>query len=274
MKNILVSLLLFSFFFFHSSCTRFITPVITGGNNIGYLPRPMYADSVKAKNYVSAEYATSSSSDGHLTFNYGSLKFSRGHTYHKINLGYGVFGFAGQANYSDTTSGGYYNEPPPIPNFKKSFYGGGLRTTIGYQVLSKNGAINFRVINWENAFSLEKGDFANYRKQLYETSYSGNYLDVYVSNLHQMYSTGLSSEIIFKNYLGIDNLEGSIRLFVGYTPNLSKSYRNISSSYGERNISNEIITFSTYLRYHHIFGDLQIGGDQNFGAKFAVGYAF
>ena len=274
MKNILISFLLFAFVLLMAACTRFITPVMTGGNNIGYLPRPIYTDSIKTKNYVAAEYGTSSSSDGHLSFEYGSITFNRGHTYKKINLGYGVFGFAGQANYSDTTSDGYYNEPPPIPNFKKSFYGGGLRTTIGYQIISKNGNVNFRVINWENAFSIEKGDFTNYRKQLYQTNYTGSYLDVYVSNLHQIYSTGLSSEIIWKNYLGVANLEGAIRLFVGYTPNLSRSYRNISNSYGDKTISNEIITFTTYLRYDHIFGNLQIGGDQNFGAKFAVGYSF
>ncbi len=274
MKNILItlsSLLLISF----SSCTRFITPPVTGQNNIGYIPRPFYKDSTTSITNVSLGYDVAQSKDGHLQFEAGVININRGHTYKQFNFGYGLFADLGKAIYNDTLTNKNYPNDPAVKSFRLNFNNLGLRTTIGYQIISDNGKTNFRVINWENAFSVENGSYKDYRDSLFKQNITETGIRVYVSNLSRFYTTGLSSEIIKNNAFGTADLQVSLRLFIGGTFNLGNSFRNITDrNLSDAYFSRACITASYYLKYKRMMGSLQIGNDVNFGSKIALGYTF
>lgn len=273
MKNIL-SLFLGIILLWLCSCTRYITPPSTGPTNIGYIPRPMFNDSVSSKIYAAAGYSTNTSKDGHLNFYMGNLEINRGHTYRNINFGYGLFANLGKAIYRDTTKIDKSSNEYLLPQFKKSFNNIGLRTTIGYQIVSDNERINFRIINWENAISFENGSYSKYRNELYNSSINSSSYNVYVNNLTKLYSTGFSTEIIKNDAFGIKDLKSSIRLYAGGTFNLGKRFKNITNSNSDRKIYGGNTNLSYFLSYKQFYGSIQLGADINLGAKFLLGYTF
>ena len=93
-----------------SSCRTYLSPALPG-NNMGYLPRPMEADSVKSLIHASASFAGASSpGNGMISFELGMLNINRAHTFKGFNIAYGVFGYMGSAentypdNVNDTNS--------------------------------------------------------------------------------------------------------------------------------------------------------------------------
>ncbi|MRX46495.1 hypothetical protein [Pedobacter puniceum] len=252
------------------SCVTYLTPSMTGDNNIGYLPRPFSKDTIKRLNYISAEYSSSSAPSGDLNFNLGMLNISKGHTLKHINFGYGAFVFLGNANYENDSTISKSDSDNPINNFNKFLYGGGLRTTIGFHVTEiKN--LDLRILNWENAFSIEKGDYANYRKEIYRSTLS---YPVYVSNLDKFFTTGLSSEILWNpNFLN-KNLQIGLRLFVGITSGLNKSFINKDTNQTDPDMDYRAVSFNSFIKYKKIFSTLQMGAEHNLGAKIALGYSF
>ncbi len=81
-----------------SSCAIYLAPTMSGGNNIGYLPRPTSADSAKVTTYVSGEISYAEDNSADLIYTLGALNVSRGHNIGQFNFGYGLFGFAGIAD--------------------------------------------------------------------------------------------------------------------------------------------------------------------------------
>lgn len=261
--------LLIVFTIFLTSCTTYFSPVMSGGNNIGYLPRPTFNDSIKTEKYISGEYHYSEDNSGNLQFHIGEINISKGHTYKIYNYGYGAFGYMGVAGFEKPTEN---NSANTIDNFTMFVYGGGITTTIGLQTVSQNGNFNFRFLNWENAFSIERGEFSKFRKELYEITTSSGNGNFYVSNLTNLYTTGLSTECIFiqnnrkKTQIGI-------RLFLGYTPNLTQNFRNLNGTAAYSN-SEPAFIISSYIRNKKSFATLQIGGEINTSLKIGVGHIF
>lgn len=270
MKNILVTL--FSLILF-CSCTRYITPPVTGQNNIGYIPRPFYKDSASSKISVSGGYETATSQDNHLDFYMANINLNRGHSFKNLNFGYGIFANFGKAIYRDTSKSRYYNDPP-IANFNKNLNNIGFRTTLGYQFLSQNKKLNFRAINWESAFSVENGEYLNFRESLYNSKISGSTKEIYVTNQKNFFTTGLSTELLKSDAFGVKDLASSLRFFIGGTFDVRNKYRNISNSTSEITIKGGCVNVSYYLNYRKLFGSIELGTDVNSGAKFLLGYSF
>lgn len=149
-----------------NSCSTSIAPSLAAANNIGYLPRPTLADSNKSKIYISADFANYKDDNNVISINLGSVNISNGYTFNKFNFGYGVFGFAGLANYKNPKP----DRLLPIENFSKSIIGGGIRSTIGLQPSVNDKSFNFRILNWENAISFENGQFYKLRSYLYNNT--------------------------------------------------------------------------------------------------------
>lgn len=271
MRNILISVLVI---LLASSCTRYITPPITGQNNIGYIPRPFYEDSTASKIYISGGYLTTTTGSGHLNVYAWNLNINKGHSLKNFNFGYGIFATAGKAVYKDSITNVNFPNGKTLPNFNKKFKNIGLRTTIGYHINSNNEDTNFRIINWESAISIENGDYADYRAETYKSYIKDSPNSIYVTNQTSFFTTGFSTELLKKDLFGIDDLESSLRLFIGGTFGFRNKYVNIAKSSSEINISGGCVVASYFIKYKRIFTSIELGSDVNFGAKILLGYRF
>ncbi len=252
-----------------SSCSTYIAPALSGGNNIGYLPRPIQSDSVKSSTYISGDFGYFRDESEDIDFKIGSLNISRGHIVNHFNFGYGFFGFVGQANYVKPGDSSY-----GIDSFVKSLYGGGLRITIGLQPLYSDQNFDFRILNWESAFSTENGAFYEYRKELYNGAPipSGDYT-FYVSKQSNLFTTGLSTEGIFNSKWNKKSFRIGYRLFIGYSPWLKQRTKNVSGTASYTKDST-VICFSSFFQYNRFFGNLETSQRYLSGSKFTLGYSF
>ena len=243
-----------------SSChsTSYFLPSAVG-NDIAYLAKPMHSDSIKVKNYISASYAELSLPYGTGELNMGFLNFHRSHTTKNLNIAYGVFGFAGKTYLDDS-----YNTKTAKDFSGKGFLGGGLRSSISFYDIS--GSTEFRMLGWENALSFENGSYADFRKAIK----SENNPDIISSTLTTIYTTGISSEIIFHAKRNQSNQFG-FRLFYGFTPDLKKSLRNDLNPKGH---NGKAIDFSFYFKTRNVFGIYNAGGNKGYTSKLTLGYAF
>lgn len=241
------------------------------------MAKPMLSDEKHTQIYTNGSYAVSSSPGRSVDFEMGILNIHRSHTYKSINLSYGIFGYLGNAKFisskteANPNDGGYPN------NFRKSISGLGLRTSIGYQIASDNGNVNFRLINWENSLSTEAGNYADFRKQIYR---SGIYSDSHVSDKMTLWTTGLSTEIIWHGKKSND-VQHAFRIFAGGTPGLVKSFDgNLNYSvFGTDNTNDRIEgsiarSFSYYLKVKHFSFCYELSADVNWANKLSLGYSF
>ncbi|MES2652649.1 MAG: hypothetical protein V4663_12975 [Bacteroidota bacterium] len=229
------------------------------GNDIAYMAKPMHSDSVKAKNHISASYADLSLPYGTGELNMGFLNFHRSHTTKNLNIAYGAFGFAGKT-YLDHT----YNTKTTRDFKGKTFLGGGLRSSISFYDVS--GSTEFRMLGWENALSFENGSYSDFRKAVK----SANSVDTISSTLTTIYTTGISSEIIFHAKRNLSNQFG-FRLFYGFSPGLRKSLMN---DLKVREHNGAAFDFSFYFKTRNIFGVYSTGGNKGYANKLTLGYAF
>jgi len=248
-----------------SSCKSYLTPAVLG-NNIGYLAKPMLSDDKPTGTYVNGAYAAAISPND-LSIEMGMLTAHRSHTFKSFNLSYGAFGFLGKVKqgYSDAEY-----EEGKLPPFKKSTYGLGLRTSIGYQLVSGNGNTNFRLINWENSYSMEAGDYLNYRKRLFD---KGMYNNLSVSNQKNVWTTGLSTEIIWharKN----KNIQHAFRYFIGFTPGAINSFDNGNSVFkNQYDNTPSSKSLSYFLKIYRVSLSYEYSTNINLGNSISLGYS-
>lgn len=253
------------------SCNTYLRPGIIG-NNVFYTPKPMAIDSVKSRISVNATYGGATSSIiGTVTYETGAIYISRGHTFKDFTFSYGAFGFLGSAYDQSHTSS---TSSRRLKEFRESFSGIGIMTSFGLLSSTSNKEIDFRYINWENSISKEFGNYSKFRNSLYGNT---NFDDLYVSNLTTVWTTGLSSEVVFN--AGVkNNSNHAIKLFIGGAPNLRRSFdhhlRN-NDSYDIDNIEFSKINFqfSYYLKINKFFGMVQSdltspSGSMSFGYTF------
>lgn len=205
--------------FFASSCTRYLFPT-TAGNDVVYKPKPMVADSIKSIVNITGGISGADryADDGSVTLGY--LSINRGHTYKDFNFSYGIFGYHGKVEKTYIPESSINSNYVHLPTFNKSASGLGFHTSIGYQTTSNRGNTDFRIINWENSVTKEFGDYFKYREDLYGDL---TYKNLVVSRNKLLWTTGISSEIIFhprKNKA----IKHAFKLFIGGSPNLERSF--------------------------------------------------
>jgi hypothetical protein len=201
----------------------------------------------------------------------GIINASRGHALKNLNFAYGVFAFFGNANYQDTAALGR-GESRTIESFKKSFYGFGLRSTIGFHYSKKD--FTFRYINWENAFSKELGDYSNYRKYIYDVQRSNGKQTIYVTKQTVLFTTGISSEVIWNNAFDKDNSQFGLRAFLGFTPSLRNTFKQVNNQTTNPIGDKVAINVSAYFKVKRIFANVQLGSEINTSLKAGLGYTF
>lgn len=247
---------------FLASCSTpsYFVPA-TAGNDISYLPKPMESDSVKSKNYVSGSIAGLSLPYGTGDINIGFLNFSRGYTFNNINIGYGAYGFAGSTSYDRN----FYGNENKVEGFVgKGIFGGGLRSSIGYY--DNAGNAEFRILSWENSLSFENGNYSKFRKEVYQL----NDPDIITSGKTTLYTTGISTEIIWHPKKNINN-HYAFRLFYGFTPGLNESFNR---GIFEEKPKGGAFNSSFYFKISKFYGIFETGISRGASAKFSLGYSF
>lgn len=241
-----------------TSLPAFYTPAATS-NHMTYMPKPMASDSVKAKNYVSASFANNSLPYETGDAAMGYLNYNRAHTFKNLNFAYGAFTYFGG------TTRGYDNASRKINDdyYGKGFFGGGLRTSIG--VAQTSGNTEFRILNWENAFVYETGNYSSFRKNL---KAKRDPLSL-VADQTTMFTSGGSTEVIWSGSKNKDRQYG-FRLFLGSTLGLQ---RNIN--YGEEKLTGLASDFSFFVKIKDVYGILSSGSNLgNNSGKITLGYSF
>ncbi|WP_431295249.1 hypothetical protein [Pedobacter sp. P26] len=82
MKNQIIALSSLLFLSALTSCTSLLTPAVLG-NNMGYMPKAMGADTIKTLTTVSASYAGSTSPNTGTNFGLGMANINSSHTFKK-----------------------------------------------------------------------------------------------------------------------------------------------------------------------------------------------
>ncbi|MFD2581714.1 hypothetical protein ACFSR6_04370 [Pedobacter vanadiisoli] len=269
MKIKIIALSSLLFFTTFTSCTSYLTPAILG-NNMGYMPKAMVADSVKTLMHVSASYASSISPSAGTNFSIGMANVNRSNTFEKWNISYGIFGYAGRA------SGGDIDNSPKnlknyLPPFRKSVGGAGLRLSAGPHRSSSNGNTDFRYLNIENALSFESGDYAKFRKEVY----NGPITDyVAVTNMKVLWTTGISNEIVWRARNNHD-FRHAFRLFIGGTPNFKSSFRSGAETNEIIRGKNSLGWIFNYFLYIKRFSlSYELADNVNYAQKISFGYSF
>jgi len=264
--NVLLFLLLLVIL--SSACRTYITPALPG-NNMGYLPRQMEADSIKSLTHASASFAGATSpGNGSVSFEMGMLNINRAHTFKGFNVAYGAFGYFGSAEHRYLNGKNDTDVDYP-PAFNKNMYGFGLRTSIGFHSTSLNGNTDFRFINWENALSTESGSYADFRDEIYNGKV---YNHAGVSNRKRFWTTGLSTEVIFRARRNHD-IKHAFRLFIGGTPGLANSFK-----YGQFEDPEKVINSSSAWNLNYFLSvkrftlSLEFAENINLASKISIGY--
>lgn len=269
MKTKIIALSSLLFLTAFTSCTSYLTPAIMG-NNMGYLPKAMGADSIKTLTTVSASYAGSISPSAGTDFSFGMANISQSHTFEKWNISYGAFGYAGKASGGDIDNSAE-NLKNYLPSFKKSISGAGLRFSTGLHHTSANGNTDFRYLNFENALSFEGGNYTKFRQEVY-----GNHIPDYVSvsNKKTIWTTGLSTEVIWRARRDHE-IRHAFRLFIGGTPNFANSFRSGSKTIDVIRGKNSMGWVFNYFLYIHRFSlSYEMADNVNYAQKISFGYSF
>lgn len=236
----------------------FYTPAATS-NHMTYLPKPMMADSVNSKNYISASF-----SNNNIPFDTGEMlmgfvNYNRSHVIRNINFSYGAFTYFGG------TSNGYENAQRVIlKNFyDQGFIGLGVRTSIG--IAERSGNTEFRIINWDNAIVYEGGGYSSFRKDVRELN---DPLSISADQT-TMFTTGGSSEVIWQGSRNTDRQYG-FRFFIGTTIGLK---RNIN--YTDEKLNGLASDFSFFIKIRNAYGIISNGTNlRNTSGKVTLGYSF
>jgi hypothetical protein len=231
-------------------------------NDISYQPKPSSFDSAKTASYVSLGFGTHEGVSSSTTITFGELNLSRGHVFNNVNLAYGAFGFAGAIDNSN-----HDNEKSDPNSFaSKSF--GGVGGRLSANLFQKTGNVNFRYLGFEAAYSKEFGDFAAFRRDVYN-------LPNYHSTLKtELLTVGGTSEILWRGNATPDN-QFAFRLFIG--ANIGDySYLKSSSDDGIYKLNQTYVAGSFFFKIKHIYGVAE--GTRNLnpltGFRLKMGYQF
>lgn len=241
-----------------SNLPVFYTPASTS-NHISYLPKPMIADSVKSKNYISGSFSNNSLPYETGEMLMGFVNYNRSYVLQNLNFSYGGFLYLGG------TSHGYENSLRKISDdfYDKGFYGFGLRSSIGFA--QQSGNTEFRALNWENALVFEGGSYSSFTKAIRAKS---DPLAI-ASDKTTLFTTGGSTEIIWYGKKNRERQYG-FRLFLGATIGLQQNL-----NYTSEKINGMASDFSFFFKIKNAYGIIGSGTNlMNHSGKLTLGYSF
>jgi|GEM_PF-486741 len=255
-----------------SSCTRYLFPP-TAGIDVVYKPKPMVADSVKSSFNITGGLAGVDGiyNEGEITTGY--LSITRAHTFKQVNFSYGLLGYLGNAKSTRIQQKPEESDYVALPPFSKTTSGLGIHTSVGYHITSDRGNTDYRIINWENSVTREFGSFLDFRNQLYGDL---TYKRLMVSRNKVLWTTGVSSEIIF-HHRNDKDFKHAFKLFIGVSPNLSKSFDNKIKTANEAVNDFEIDRGNFQLTYFFSFKKFNLTTQtdfSHFSASIGLGYSF
>jgi hypothetical protein len=248
MKNIFTKLrflaLLAPAAFLHSCSNHTYVPALYH-HDIAYQPKPASFDSVKTANYLSAGMDLYTDPTWADFINMGQVNLSRAHVFNNANLSYGVFG--GIGDYEAGTSG------KSVYNFSDKYFevvGGRLSANL----FTSYERMDFRYIGFEAAWSREYGAYSEFRQFLNE------HPQFNVDANTELYTVGLTSEVIFHNKNNVD-IQHGIRLFLGgsFGPDPYARTNYFSQALTPHPFDKIFPSVSYYLKVHHFFATLEAG---------------
>ena len=196
----LLFLLLFSTIL--ASCSHVYTPALYH-QDIAYQPKPASFDSVKSRTYISAGLGGNSNTNYDDFLISGQFNLSQGHVFDNFNIAYGGF-----AVFGDYENG---SNDKTQPNYFSDKYFGAVGGRFSANLFVKSERTDFRFLGVEMAYSHEYGAYANFRQ-----SVNNNLLGYYVDPRTNLFTVGLTTEVIFHSLNNTD-IEHGIRGFIGTT---------------------------------------------------------
>lgn len=238
-----------------NSCSHLYTPTLYH-QDIAYMPKPMSSDTVRSKTYASAGIASYTNTNYNDFLVSWQFNVSRGYVFDGFNIAYGAFGVLGQYQNSAINEG--------KPNYFTDKFFGDIGGRFSANTFVTSGRTDLRLIGVEMAYSHEFGSFADFRQHLNQV---GGY---YVDPRTDLFSVGLTSEIIFHNRNDI-GFQNGIRGFLGQTlghDQLDNTFYNSESA--PPILRKTYFKVSYFITFKNFFGTLEAGKEVfvRFGLKF------
>lgn len=245
-----------------SACSRHYYSPALYGNDISYQPKPASFDTAKSAGYVSGGMGANQGSSNNNTVSFFELNLSHAHVFNNVNLAYGGFGFVGAIDNSNQA-----NEKDQPHSFNsKGFAGWGGRMSVN--LFTHMGNADFRYLGAEAAYSREYGDYAAYRRSVYQ-------LPGFQSTTRtELVTIGGTSEILW-HPASTTNTQYGFRLFVGRTLG-NNDYLESSDYYATFQTMPLYVTASYFMQVNHVFGVAELTRNVAplSGLRVKIGYKF
>jgi len=227
-----------------TSCSHVYTPALYH-QDIAYQPKPASFDSVKVANYVSAGFNAYSNTDLSDGLESGQVNLSRAYVFKGFNLAYGAFGVAG--DYQNAAAQGQ-------PNYFTDKFFGAVGGRASANLFVTSGRADIRFIGVEVAYSHEFGSYADFRQSVASSP------DYYVDSRTDLYTVGLTSEVLF-HARNNNDFQNGIRVFLGTTfgrYDLDDSYF-LNQASTDSFLHKLFPKASYFIKFKNYFGTVEVG---------------
>lgn len=238
------------------ACSKVYTPALYH-QDIAYMPKPTSWDEKKSATYISGggNFNTSPNFDDAVVS--GQINLSEGHIFKGANIAYGAFG-----SFGDYSSGSSSNGTSADRFF------GAVGGRFSANLYVNNDRVDFRFIGVEAVYSHEFGSYSDFRK-----AYAKLSPDNYVDARTDLFSAGLTSEIIFHNRNN-KHFQHGIRGYLGFTaghnPLNDTYYKDDNNYWAQRAFRTIYPKAAYYIKINDFFGSIEAGS----GVMLRFGHSF
>jgi len=240
------------------ACSKVYSPALYH-QDIAYMPKPTSWDEKKSATYISGGgniYTNPNNSDGLVS---GQINLSEGHVFKGANVAYGAFGVFGDYSSNEINSSGNSQSTD-------RFFGA-VGGRFSANAFVHNDRVDFRFIGVEAVYSHEFGSYADFRK-----AYARLSPDNYVDTRTDLFSAGLTTEVIFHNQNN-KHFQHGIRGYLGFTAGhnpLNDTYYRNDNEFAAKAFRALYPKASYYMKINDFFGTIEVGS----AFMFRFGYSF
>ncbi|MBC7418173.1 MAG: hypothetical protein H7325_08475 [Pedobacter sp.] len=219
--------------------------------NLKYLPRPLKADSVSSKTFISGVFIQFQGlNDDDANGEGGEFSISRAKIFRDFNIAYGATLSSGRMTYKT------FDKMGKSLNYEKNSFGTLLlQSSIQWTFVEEN--IEYRYLSLDLGYSKEFGDYKNVRNRL-----AGNEYYTVATNTG-IFSAGLSTEIALRR----NNFSGALRVGLGRNFGTINYIKGLEITKQSQIIAN----VSLYTKYRAVFAVLDFGSQNS---RVGLGYSF